>query len=121
LRLIIYLMIQGDVVPVMEGITSRLQNAQTSEMDASLVRYFVKGALDVVKPPVSLIFARSFGQLLQTSRCIDAVRSTYFGDAHRTKLSELIQQFGMLKKNGHKLYNSDESMFRTLARCYQES
>jgi TH1 protein len=99
LRLLIFLIIKGEVVPVFAAITSRLQDSTSSDLDASLIRYFMGGVLEVVQPPVSLVFIRSFAALLQTPRCLDAVRSSYFGDPHRPRLVSLLQSFRKVRAN----------------------
>jgi TH1 protein/WW domain len=99
LRLLIFLVIKGEVVPVFAAITSRLQDSASSDLDASLIRYFMGGVLEVVQPPVSLVFIRSFAALLQTPRCLDAVRSSYFGDPHKPRLVSLLQSFRKARAN----------------------
>jgi TH1 protein/WW domain len=99
LRLLIFLIIKGEVVPVFAAITSRLQDSTSSDLDASLIRYFMGGVLEVVQPPVSLVFVRSFAALLQCPRCLDAVRSSYFGDPHKSRLIRLLQSFGQVRAN----------------------
>ena len=91
LRVLIFLVIHGEVVPVMDSVASRLEHSGASELDASLVRYFVTGLLQVIQPPVSLTFVRAFGKLLLTSRCTDAVKSPYFTE--KEKLAALLSAF----------------------------
>jgi len=52
LRLLIFLLISGAVNPVVGAITSRLQDKTNSELDPSLIQYFVGGIAEVVHPPV---------------------------------------------------------------------
>jgi hypothetical protein len=57
LRLLLHLLAKGEVTSVLGKITSRLKQ-QDALMDASLVRYFVSGLLEVVQSPVSIVFVR---------------------------------------------------------------
>jgi hypothetical protein len=93
LRLLIFLMIEGDIVPVLSALTQRVQQVGNSELDASLIRYFVGGVLDVVQSPVSPIFMRMFGLFLMSSNVMDAVRSSYFAESNRKKLLALVNAF----------------------------
>jgi TH1 protein/WW domain len=93
LRLLIFLLLQGDVVAVLSSLTQRVQQNGSSELDASLIRYFVGGVLDVVQPPVSPMFIRMFGLFLISPNVIDAVRSTYFAESNRTRLLALVNAF----------------------------
>jgi hypothetical protein len=95
LRLLLLLMIQGEVVSVLGSIANRLNesNSKASMIDASLIRYFVGGLLDVVQSPCSSLMIGAIGSLLLTSNCVDALNSTYFGEDSRGKLNELVQSF----------------------------
>jgi TH1 protein/WW domain len=94
LRLMIFLLLKGDVAPVLTSITQRLtKTGGTSDLDASLVRYFVGGVLDVVGSPYSPVFIRLFSTLLKAPRTVDAVRSTYFAKESKHKLFSMLQAF----------------------------
>jgi TH1 protein/WW domain len=93
LRLLMFLMVQGDIVPVLSSLTQRVQQVGSSELDASLIRYFVGGVLDVVRPPVSPMFMRMFGLFLMTPNVIDAVRSAYFAQSNRNRLLTLVNEY----------------------------
>ena len=93
LRLLIFLLVEGDIVPVLSALTQRVQQVGSSELDASLIRYFVGGVLDVVQSPVSPIFMRMFGLFLMSSNVMDAVRSTYFAESNRKRLLTLVNDF----------------------------
>jgi hypothetical protein len=114
LRLLIVLVVQGQFVPVMESIAKRLQQERgDSDLDASLVRYFVSGVLEVVRSPVSKSFARSLGGILLAPRCIDAIRSSYFKEESRTQLRTLL----IALKEMH-LSGKDGSLVNTLLKSY---
>lgn len=120
LRLMIFLILKGEVASVLNAAASRLQQSGSSELDASLVRYFVGGILDVVRPPVSLAFVRAFGTLLKIPRCLDAVRSTYFGEVQREQLSSLLSSFNNVKAGGGADLNKDDTAFvSSLVAAYQ--
>jgi hypothetical protein len=120
LRLLIHLLMQGEVAAVFNAITSRLQQQSSSELDASLIRYFVAGVLEAVRPPISCAFVRLFAQLLLSPLCIDAVRSTYFEAEHRTRLVQLVLAFPKVRTlNGKKLEGEDLAVVNSLMATYQ--
>jgi TH1 protein len=120
LRILLCLLVEGDVVPVLSSVTSRLSNTGTSELDASLVRYFVGSILEVVRPPYSPVFLRLFGQLLHTPKTIDAVRSTYFANDSRKKLEGLLQSLKLTKvSEGKLLEKGDNELVTSLLATYQ--
>jgi TH1 protein len=120
LRLLIHLLMQGELAAVLNAITSRLQQQSSSELDASLIRYFVAGVLEAVRPPVSSAFVRLFAQLLLAPLCIDAVRSTYFQSEHRARLVQLVLAFPMVRTlNGNKLEGEDLAIVNALMATYQ--
>jgi hypothetical protein len=121
LRLLLFLLVEGEMAPVLSSITNRLQ-ATSSDLDASLVRYFVGGILEVVRPPVSFSFCRSFCALLQAPKCIDAVRSTYFGEPHKQRLIDLLKSFRELKAmNGSALHKDEAIIISSILTAYQVS
>jgi TH1 protein/WW domain len=90
LRLLIFLLIRGDVVPVVSSLLSRVQQVGSSELDASLIRYFVAGVLEVVQPPFSPLFVQVFGTFLTAPKVMDAVRSAYFSESNRKRLKDFL-------------------------------
>jgi hypothetical protein len=120
LRLLLHLLAKGEVTSVLGKITSRLKQQGSALMDASLVRYFVSGLLEVVQSPVSIVFVRSFGALLKAPKCIDAVRTQYFGEPHRQRLVDLLTSFKDLRSSGGaKLASEDVSLISSLLTTYQ--
>jgi hypothetical protein len=99
LRLLLFLLINGEFASVLGSLTIRLQLQGDAALDASLVRYFVEGLLEVVRPPVSLPFVRSIGTFLLAPICVEALRTTYFSEASRGLLTSLIGSFGDELKN----------------------
>jgi len=119
LRLLIVLLVKGEVCAVLGSVTKRLRQQGTSEIDASLVRYFVGGLLDVMRPPFSLPLIRELGPMLTAPKCIDALRSSYFGESNKTRLSLLIKSFpDMLKKHPESCTKQDAAMVSTLQSIY---
>lgn len=93
LRLLLFLLVHGEAPSVLRTMTTRLQQTDAIKLDASLLRYFIGGVLEIVQPPFSLPFVRLFGALLKTPSCIEAVRSAYFGDANHLQLKSLLTNF----------------------------
>jgi len=93
LRLLLFLLVRGEAPSVLRTLTARLQQADAIKLDASLLRYFIAGILEVVKPPFSLPFVRLLGAVLKTPRCIEAVQSAYFGDTNQERLKMLLNNF----------------------------
>lgn len=122
LRLLIFLLVKGEVCAVLGSVTKRLRQQGTSEIDASLIRYFVGGLLDVMRPPLSLPLIRELGAMLTAPKCIDALRSSYFDESNKTRLSLLIKSFqDVLKKNADSCTKEDAAMVSTLQSIYCSS
>ena len=119
LRLLIFLLVEGDIVPVFSALTQRVQQVGSSELDASLIRYFVGSVLDVVQSPVSTIFMRMFGLFLMSSNVIDAVRSTYFAELNRKKLLALINAFYTSNSQNDSACEEMRSLVSTLISTYR--
>jgi TH1 protein/WW domain len=120
IRLLIFLLIKGDVIPVLSSLSIRLQQVGSSELDASLVRYFVGGVLEVVQPPVSPVFVRMFGGLLNVPKVVDAVRSSYFVETNRKRLVALLSAFKCVRlHDGSPLGKEDGSLVSSLLASYQ--
>jgi hypothetical protein len=90
LRLLLFLAIKGEAPTVCGRMTDILKHPGSSCMDASLIRYFVSGLLEVIRGPFSVPFVRSVGALLMTPTCSEAVRSQYFGDENRQRMTTLL-------------------------------
>jgi len=105
LRLLLFLLIQGEVVSVLGDMATRLKKPTTgpeTNLDASLIRYFVGGLLDVLAPPCSPILLGALGELLMAPKCIDALKSSYFPSDKTTKLKNMIGVFRVTKKKYEK-------------------
>jgi hypothetical protein len=90
IRLLLFLLSKGDVIQVFSCVASRLNEAGSSDLDASLIRYFVAGVLEVVKPPVSAVFVFAFGNLLKAPKVVDAARSSYFAKVNNERLHHYV-------------------------------
>ena len=90
-------------------------------MDASLIRYFVSGLLEVVHAPFSVPFVRSMASLLKVQVCGEAVRSQYFGAENKQRLASLMNAFrGLLEKSNRcvQLTKDDASLVKSLISAY---
>jgi len=121
LRLLLFLLVKGEVASVLNAITMALKGrGSNSGLDASLVRYFVGGVIDVVRPPVSFSFVCAFGSVLREPRCIDAVRSSYFNEQQRQKLSSLLKSFEDIRsRNGKPLSPESAAVISELTTTYK--
>lgn len=93
LRLLLFLLVEGEVTSVLGEMTRRLRQPGNSEIDASLVRYFFDGLLDILRPPYSLPLVRSLGQMLSAPRCVEALKSSYFKQPNKKRLVSIVQSF----------------------------
>ena len=118
IRLMIWLIAKGEASAVLSKVSERLQ--QQPELDASLTRYFVAGLLEIIKPPVSLAFARMLAQFLRSPKCVDAVRSSYFGGTNHARLSSLLKSFDKLEPDvSPDLRKVDKSWIESVLTTYR--
>lgn len=118
LRLILFLLMKGEVIPVLTSFVKRLR--RNSDLDASLIRYFVTGALQIVRPPVSPVFVRLFGQLLEINRVCDALRTSYVKAEQQKQLVDLLNGFASTKlHDGSELPQQDVKMVQSLQEMYR--
>ena len=90
LRLLLIVSTQGLAVHVFNII---FQKVKRGEMDSNLIRYFISGALDIIRPPVSMSFIHAIGELLTSKVCIDALNSIFFNKQKKIALMKLITSF----------------------------
>ncbi len=73
---------QGLALEVFDVITSKLllkKNESENVIDSALLRYFISGAVEIMRPPFSISLVRSFGKLLCLKSCVTALQnSPYF-------------------------------------------
>jgi len=86
IRLLIWLCTQGESVRVFTVVTS-------AGFDSALLRYFVGGILQIVRPTFSLPLVRSLSSLLSSKPCVDALRSSHFDESGKALLAKLLGNF----------------------------
>jgi hypothetical protein len=113
IRLLIILLLEGEIPDVLGKLSHKMEQHGSSDLDASLIRYFVGGVLECARPPVSSEFVRCFGLFLKTPKCIDAVRSTYFTESNQELFREMLLSFERTASP------EDTSLVITLAFAYK--
>lgn len=116
-RLLITLVVSGHFVSTLETIANGLEKNEV-EIDNSLLRYLVAGLLEVVRPPISMVFVRSFGKLLLMPKCIEAVRSNHFkdGNENQVRLAVMLKE---MKKLDSESPENGVSLVRSLLETYE--
>lgn len=122
LRLLIFLCARGEAPAVLRRMTKLLDQPGTSGLDASLVRYFVSGLLEVANVPFSVPFVRLFCSILMAQGTIEAVKTKYFDNESKTRLSKLLTYLGDLvtKETHGKLTPQDSAQIKSLVTVYQQ-
>lgn len=121
LRLLLFLAVCGEAPTVLSRISKLLSQPGNSSLDASLVRYFVSGMLEIVQGPFSVPFVRTFATFLQAPGCVEAVRTSYFEDKSKKRLDIVIGEFKKLvenQKGGTALMQGDSLLVRSLVSTY---
>jgi hypothetical protein len=91
LRLVLIACAQGLSLETLNIMSDYLRRSHGKvELDSALIRYFVEGLVDIVRPPLSLPFARSMGGLLCTRACVEALNSPYFDIQKREQLYRMV-------------------------------
>lgn len=119
LRLLLFLLIQGEAQRVLDRIAELLQGT-TPFLDASLIRFFVASVLEVSEPPFSLPFSRSLCKLLKHQPVVDCVKTTYFSESGRKKLKAAVAYLFELgtQKFGDELSQGDQDLLSSLKSIY---
>jgi hypothetical protein len=121
LRLLLFLCARGDAPTVLGRMSILVQESNRSYLDASLVRYFVSGLLEVASPPFSFPFIRSLIILLKTTACVDAIKTTYFEEASKKRLDSILNYLETRasgKLDNHPLAKDDVASIETLISIY---
>jgi hypothetical protein len=125
LRLLLIACTQGLVIEILGHVTHKLRQGHgRSDLDSSLIRYFIEGMLDMVRPPFSLPFVRSMGSLLSTKACVEALNSPHFDMKKNEMLNRMIDGMSTsvsLHAAGPLNYNStskDETLAKNLKISY---
>jgi TH1 protein len=104
---------------ILETMITRLENPTRSDIDASLIRYFVFGIVDVVQGPVSPVMVRLLTKLLSVTKVSDALRSSYVSKENTQRLRSLISLFpATIKRCGGNAIFADDKQFSNLAKLY---
>lgn len=121
LRLLLFLCARGEAPTVLGRMTNLVKESSRSYLDASLVRYFVSGLLAVASPPFSIPFIRSLILLLKAPACVDAIKTTYFGEDSKRRLDgvlKYLQTRASGKLDKHPLAPEDVSQTESLVLIY---
>ena len=90
LRLLLFLCTRGEAPSVFDQLITLLKDPGRSSLDASLIRYFISGLLEIASPPYSIPFIRSLMILLKSPASIDAVKATYFDKNSKNRLAAIM-------------------------------
>ena len=66
-----------------------MKDPSRSSLDASLIRYFISGLLEISNPPFSIPFIRSLMLLLKTPASVDAIKASYFDKKSKARLNSI--------------------------------
>lgn len=120
LRLLLIIASKGLAIEVFEKVTSKLKGK--SSFDPGMVRYFVGGALEVMRPPFSLSVVRSMGTMLLMKPCLGALNAVYFESSKKLALKKVIQSFmeTVMEERGNfsRSINKDRSITAALKSSY---
>lgn len=90
LRLLLFLCTRGEAPSVFDQFIQLLNDPSRSSVDASLIRYFIGGLLEIASPPFSIPFIRSLMILLKSPASIEAIKTTYFDKNSKTRLAAMM-------------------------------
>ena len=90
LRLLIFLCTRGEAPSVFDQFMKLVKDPGRSPLDASLIRYFISGLLEVASPPFSIPFIRSFMTLLKAPASVEAVKTSYFDKNSKSRLTAIM-------------------------------
>jgi hypothetical protein len=123
LRLLLFFAVRGGAPKVLGRVAKLLKQSANSCLDASLVRYFIAGLLEVAQAPYSIPFIRSLGALLKSSGCVEAVRTSYFDDENKRRLDTVMKYFVELLdgKKDSSLTPEDTSLVKSVLSIYGTS
>ena len=120
LRLLLFLAARGEAPSVLGKLKDLIKQTGSSSMDASLIRYFVSGLLEIAEPPYSIPFTRIFASFLKCPGCVDAVRTSYFGDESKSRLKGVLKSFKemLIGMSGKRLSKEDSSLILSVVSAY---
>jgi TH1 protein len=91
LRLLLFLCVRGEGPTVLDRVLKLVSDPSGSLLDASLIRYFVAGLLEVAQPPFSIPLIRSLAALLKSRPCVDAIKTSYFDEDSKKRLDAVMK------------------------------
>ena len=120
LRLLLFVSTRGEAPTVLGQINKLLTQPGVSHLDASLIRYFVSGLLQIVSVPFSIPFGRLVCTLLNAPGTVQAVKTNYFEEGSKKQLDQVVRYFAGLEANGihGKLTAEDAILFKSIASTY---
>ncbi|KAL7452957.1 hypothetical protein ACHAWC_004657, partial [Mediolabrus comicus] len=117
LRLMLLLLTKGLCLEVISAVKGKLRKNGTSELDSALIRYFVSGVLDIIQPPFTVPFCKSFCDLLVERQCIDALKSQHFDTSRRAQIIQLFNQDESTEEKGGG-WNNIQPLLSTVKSVY---
>jgi len=90
LRLLLFLCTKGEAPIVFDKLMTLLKDPGRSGLDASLIRYFISGLLQIASPPFSVPFIRSIMMLLKAPASVDAIKTQYFDKESKKSLMSIM-------------------------------
>ena len=121
-RLLLIIATKGLAIDVFNAVTSKVKSGR-STFDSRLIRYFMSGLLDIMRPPFSLGIVQSMGSLLLLSPCTEALNAVYFDSNKKQKLRTFIGYFSDVVSDEHKAFarftSRDQSICAALKSAYK--
>eukprot|EP00536_Pseudo-nitzschia_multiseries_P004022 jgi/Psemu1/284807/fgenesh1_pg.65_\ len=90
LRLLLFLCTKGEAPIVFDQFMTLLKDPGRTGLDASLIRYFLSGLLEIASPPFSIPFIRSLMMLLKAPASVDALKTSYFNTESKKRLISIM-------------------------------
>lgn len=116
LRLLLFLCTRGEAPSVFDQLKKLLNDPGRSSLDASLIRYFISGLLEIASPPFSIPFIRSLLTLLKSPASVDAVKATYFDKKSKDRLLAIMNY--LRKLDAKPLAKQDVSLINSVLSIY---
>lgn len=120
LRLLLFLCTRGEAPSVFDQLIQLLKDPSRSSLDASLIRYFISGLLEIASPPFSIPFIRSFMILLRSPASIDAIKATYFDQNSKNRLAAIMRYLKtrVSGKDSRPMAKEDISLINSVVAIY---
>ena len=121
LRLLLFLCARGEAPSVFDQLIKLLKDPSRSSLDASLIRYFISGLLEIANPPFSIPFIRSLMILLKSPASVDAVKASYFDKNSKNRLTAIMNYLKIRtsgKLDARPLAKEDVSLINSVLSIY---